>query len=210
MSKTLMSVSAVALLAGGASAQLISFTYSDLTGSYSTGTTTYMATAGASTSGDVSRLDASPGTAEFDTGTFPHASADFMISMSVSSITGTSAAGNGTVVINDANGDSITANVDGTFNLVGGAIFYSGILSNAFFGDESSDGSFDGVSSGSFVNPVPAGPYDGSIVELFFNPGSFFSADFSNQTTLVDGLLIPAPGALALLGLGGFAARRRR
>ncbi len=210
MHKTLMSVGAVALLAGGASAQLISFTYSDLTGSFSTGSSMYAATVSANSSGDVSRLDASPGTAEFDTGTFPHASADFMISMSVSSITATTAVGSGTVTINDADGDSIIANVDGNFNLLFGSVFFTGTLSNAFFGDESSDGTFDGVSSGSFVNPVPAGPYDGSIVELFFNPGSFFSADFSNQTTLVDGLLIPAPGALALLGLGGLAARRRR
>ncbi len=33
---------------------------------------------------------------------------------------------------------------------------------------------------------------------------------FVNQTTSIDGALIPTPGAFALLGLGGLAATRRR
>ena len=84
------------------------------------------------------------------------------------------------------------------------------MLSNAFFTDISNDGTFDGTSSGSFQIPVPTGPYNGSIVELFFNPGNFFGSSFANETTLVNGLLVPAPTTAALLAMGGFAAERRR
>lgn len=212
MKKTLVSAAALTLFAGGASAQLVSFTYSDLDGSYNSGTSMYTATADGDSSGDVTRGDAMPGTADFGTGTFPHVSADFGISMAVTNITATTADGNGTLTINDANGDSLAMDIDGTFTLLFGSVFFEGTLTNAFFGDESTDGSFDGVTSGSFANPSPLGPLTGSVVELFFDPGSFFSADFSDEDTLVNGLLnpVPAPGTFALLGLGGLAMRRRR
>ncbi len=210
MRLALLTLAAAGLAAGTASGQLISFTYSDLDGSFDSGSGTYMAEVSSNTSGDVSRLDSNPGTAEFDTGTFPHASADFIISMAVTNITASTADGNGTLTILDADGDSLTADVDGVFRLVFGSIFFEGQLSNAFFGNESGDNTFDGATMGSFDNPIPAGPYNGSVVELFFDPGSFFAADFSNQETLVNGLLIPTPGAAAVLGLGGLMAARRR
>ncbi len=210
MKKTIVSAAALALFAGGASAQLISFTYSDLDGSFNSGTSMYTASANGNTSGDVTRGDAMPGTADFSTGTFPHVSADFGIAMAVSSITATTADGNGTLTINDANGDSLTMNIDGTFNLLFGSVFFEGTLTSAFFGDESADGTFDGATAGSFANPSPLGPLDGAVVELFFDPGAFFAADFSNETTLVNGLLVPTPSSFALLGLGGLAMRRRR
>lgn len=212
MKKTLVSAAALALFAGGASAQLVSFTYSDLNGSFNSGTSMYTASADSDSSGDVTRGDGMPGTADFGTGTFPHVSADFDIAMTVSNITASTADGSGTLMIHDANGDSLSMNIDGVFSLNFGSVFFEGTLSNAFFGDESNDGSFDGVTGGSFANPSPLGPLEGSVVELFFDPGSFFAADFSNQDTLVNGLLnpVPAPGTFALLGLGGLAMRRRR
>ena len=208
--KTMLATSLVLAVAGHASAQLISFTYSDLLGSFNSGAGQYTATAGAATSGDVSRLGALSGTAEFNTGSFPHATADFDIALNVTNIGVSTADGNGQVTIVDANGDTLIADIDGQFRLIFGAIFFEGELSNAFFTDISNDGSFDGTSSGSFQMPVPSGPYNGSIVELFFNPGNFFASSFANQTTLVNGLLVPAPTTAALLAMGGFAAARRR
>jgi benzoate membrane transport protein len=39
--------------------------------------------------------------------------------------------------------------------------------------------------------------------------GSFFGGDFSNAQTGLTAQIVPAPGALALLGLGGLVAGRR-
>jgi hypothetical protein len=212
MTKTVLSLSALVAAAGAAVAQpaIISFTYSELNGSFDAGTGEYQAVATSATSGDVTRLGYAPGSAEFDNGTLPGVDADAIISLSVTNIFGTTADGNGTITLTDANGDAIIADVDGTFRLLFGSIFFEGILSNAFFADNSSDGTFDGTSSGSFAVPTFLGPYSGSLVELFFNPGSFFANSFSNQTTLASGLLVPAPGAAALALMGGAIATRRR
>ena len=193
-----------------ASGQLISFTYSDLNGSFDSASSTYSAVAQSASSGDVSRLDSNPGTAEFSAGSFPAVNSDFNISLSVSAITATTAQGNGTLVITDADGDTLSMDVTGEFSLLFGSVFYEGFLSNAFFNNESGDGTFDGESLGSFDNPVPAGPYVGSVVELFFDPGNFFGSDFSGEDTLLNGILIPSPASAAVLGLGALAAVRRR
>jgi hypothetical protein len=93
--KTILATSIALAVAGQASAQLISFTYSDLLGSFDSGANQYTAAVGTATSGDVSRLGALAGTAEFDTGSFPHATADFDIALNVSNITASTADGNG-------------------------------------------------------------------------------------------------------------------
>ncbi len=204
-------IGAVIATAGVAAAQpaIISFTYSDLSASFDSGSAAYSAVADADTSGDVTRLDGSPGSAEFDSGSLPGAFADVQIAMTISNIGPLTADGNGTITLTDANGDFILADVDGIFRKIGGSIFYEGALSNAFFIDVTGDNLFDGTTAGSFITPY-TGPYSGSVVELFFNPGSFFSASFSDQVTLASGLLVPAPGATAILALGGLIAAGRR
>ncbi len=87
---------------------------------------------------------------------------------------------------------------------------YEGQLTNVFFNDNSGDMSFDGSTSGSFSTAFAASPLDGSILNLFFNPGNFFGTGFTNQFTLSSGLIVPAPGSLAVLGAAGLVARRRR
>ena len=213
MKNMILSAAALAAMAGAAVAQpaIISFTYSDLHGSFDSGSGQYTAAAGSMTSGDVTRLDSNSGSAEFDAGSFPAMDADFVISLTVSNIGANLADGNGTLTITDANGDEITADINGHFVLFGGSIFFEGMLSNAFVVDNSSDSSFDGTSSGAFSSSFfSQGPFTGSVVELFFNPGSFFANSFSNQTTLASGLLVPAPGAAALALMGGAIATRRR
>ncbi len=204
-------IGAVIATAGVAAAQpaIISFTYSDLSASFDSGTAAYSAVADGDTSGDVTRLDGNPGSAEFDSGSLPGAFADVQIAMTVSAIGATTANGDGTVTLTDANGDFILADLNGIFRNIGGSVFFEGALSNAFFIDVSSDGLFNGTSSGSFITPY-TGPYTGSLVELFFNPGSFFASSFSDQVTLASGLLVPAPGATAILALGGLIAVGRR
>lgn len=209
MNKTILSVGIVAALAGSALADttIISFTYGNLNSSFDANTNGYTAVATSQTAGDVSRLDGPTGTAEFFAGTLPGV-ADVQIAMTVSNIGATSADGVGTIVLTDANGDTLSANVAGSFSLLFGSVFYTGALTNAIFTNNSADGTFDGTSTGSFA--MPGGVYNGALVELFFNPGNFFASSFSGQTTQVDGILIPAPGSVAMLALGGIVALRRR
>jgi len=210
MSKVLMSVGALTAFAGLAFAQapVISFTYSDLSSSFDAGTGAYAAVATSLTSGDVSRLDSLADTAEFMGGTLPGMFADVQIAMTVSNVLLTTADGNGWLVLTDKNGDTLEATIDGEFKLLFGAIFFEGFLSNAFFTNNSGDGTFDGTTVGSFA--MPTNILEGALVELFFNPGNFFFSSFSDQITLASGLLVPGPGSAALLAFGGIVAARRR
>jgi len=204
-----------ALIAGAATAnaQIASFTYSDLLGSYDTSTNIYRAVAGNITSGDVTRISAPGGSAQFDTGfILDPTQANYDVELLVGNIQGGTADGNGSLTITDDNGDTITGDLDGEFAVFGGSVSYEGQLSSVFFNDISGDGTFDGTTSGSFSTAFPASPpFDGSIVSLFFNPGDFFGTGFDNQITLSSGLIVPAPAGFALLGAATiFAARRRR
>lgn len=213
MQKKMLTIGALAAIAGTAAAQpaIVSFTYSDLTGSFDAGSSAYTASANAMTAGDVTRLDANPGSAEYDTGTLPGSTADVEISLSVTNIMAGSADGNGTITLTDDDGDTITGDLDGQFVALFGSVFFEGELTNVFINDITPDATFDGSSSGSFSTAFGSpGPYVGSLVELFFDPGNFFGSSFSNETTLASGLIVPAPGTAALAGLGGLLAIRRR
>ena len=205
----------LALCAAGATAQVVTFTYSDVSGSYNTGTQVFNASAGANTSGDVTRLAAPGGSAQYGTGfTTLLTSADVDLTLTLSNITATTADATGSFTITDDNGDTLTGNIDGEFQGSGFAISFDGLISGAVFNNNSLDGTFDGPTGGSFstdLNPIPL-PLDGAIVQLFFSFNNFFVNSFSNTPVLVDALLIPAPGAasLALAGLGLAAKRRRR
>jgi MYXO-CTERM domain-containing protein len=59
---------------------------------------------------------------------------------------------------------------------------------------------------------LPGNPLTGAIVNLVFgtsNPG-FFVNNFNDFAVGVSGQVVPTPGVLALMGLGGLAAARRR
>lgn len=213
--KTTATICTLIAVAGSASAgtAIASFTYSDLLGSFDANTGQYTAVAGNQSAGDVTRLDVVNGSAEFDTGFLGMGGslADYVLELTVGNIQAGTADGNGSLTITDDNGDTLTANIDGQFRVFAGSVAYEGVLSGVFFNDNSGDGTFDGSTSGSFSTAFPASPpYDGSILNLFFDPGAFFGQGFSNQTTLSSGLIIPAPAGAALLALGGLGMARRR
>jgi hypothetical protein len=226
-------LAAIAGLAAAAPAlanPIVTFGYNNLSASYTGNTSggTFAAraanTAGLRTAGDVTRNVTPEGTARFDAGFFGAGnSADFNISLNVSNITNPVpgvlflADGNGTLTIADANGDTITATVSGFFirdttNANPNTTFFNGVLDAVAFNNVSGDGLFNGTDGGSW-SLFGAGAYTGNVIELV-TPNvagyEFFNVPFEAQNSSINGEIVPTPGALALIGLGGLVAARRR
>lgn len=211
-------VAALALAGGAAQAEVVlTFGFTEASGAYSMGG---LFTAGAvddgalSTSGDVTRVMAPAGTAEFNAGFAGGSAADFTLSLSVTDKTATTAMGTGEFTITDADGDTITGTISGDWASGGGDIvFFDGFLTDVMLNDLGDpDGTFDGPTSGAFGMDIAGQPLEGALVSLFIATGSgFFDADFRAVSTQVDGVVVPAPaGALALAGFGMMTIRRRR
>jgi hypothetical protein len=218
MSKTVLFGAVVLTAFAGvtqADTTILSFSFSDLSGGYSTSTSHFNALGvnmlPLQSQGDVSRVNLpGSGTASYAAGA---AAGLLNVDLVVSAIGPTTANGVGSIVITDANGDSFHADVSGQFVNNGLAVFFNGSLSNIGWTDVSHDGLFNGPSGGSIpltFAPAPP-PYLGSIVQLYIGAGNFFTSDFSGVSTQVNGVVTPAPASIALLSLGGlFAGRRRR
>ncbi len=215
MGRTLLIAAAgVAATAAVANAQaILTFGFTDVDGSFTASDGSFTGVSNAITSGDVTRLSAPGGTAVFDPGFAGTGASDFSFDIDVM-ITGAGTAdGSGTFTIVDVHGEVLTGNLDGTFTeLSPGIVAFNGLLSGVEFNDVSGDGTFDGPTAGSFSTDLPGeAPYDGALVQLFLDGTSgFFDADFTGVSTQVSGVIVPAPASLALLGLGGLAATRRR
>lgn len=213
---------ALAVAAGGVATAnadvVLTLTYHDLDGSYvqsSPGVGSFTAVAaGSEAAGEVSRVDTNPGNASFEVGFEAGANpADFQLSLSVNMlIPGSVATGAGSLMLTDADGDTVAANISGTwiYDSVNGFIFFNGALSSVVVTDNGvQDDRFDGTQFGNFqlsgMNLT-----DGALTQIVFGAGSFFTTNFSDAATGVTAQIVPAPGALALLGLGGLVAGRRR
>lgn len=216
MGRTLLIAAAgIAATAAVANAQaILTFGFTDVDGSFTASDGSFVGTSTATTSGDVTRLSAPGGTAVFDPGFAGVGASDFSFDIDVMVMGGgTSATGTGTFTIVDVHGESLTGSLNGDFvQLAPGIIAFNGLISGVQFNDVSGDGTFDGPTTGSFSTDLPgSAPYDGAIVQLFIDgSGGFFDADFTGVSTQVSGAIVPAPASLALLGLGGLAAARRR
>lgn len=201
---------AVCGTAGAAMAQpILSFGFNEMHASYNTGTFAFVAAGVASTHGSVVRHLAPPGTAAYGPGS---ATGLVTLALTVSGIVpNTSATGTGTLTILDADDDSLTAGVAGTFTFSPPlTVFFTGSLTNVLLNEGgNSDGTFNGPSGGSFpLTPWPAGAF-GSIVELHFD-AAFFSQSYAGVTAKMNGQVIPTPGPVVLLAATGLLALRRR
>lgn len=211
----LIAAAGVAATATVANAQaILTFGFTDVNGSFTASDGSFTGASDTTTSGDVTRLSSPGGTAVFEPGFVGTGASDFTFDIDVM-ITGAGTAdGSGTFSIVDIHGESLTGSLDGEFIQLGtgGIIAFNGLLSGVEFNDVSGDGTFDGPTAGSFSTDLPGqAPYDGALVQLFITgSGGFFDADFTGVSTQVSGEVIPAPASLALLGLGGLAAARRR
>ena len=205
-------ISAGPVLAGEG---LISFTYSDLVGSFSGDPGSYLFSAAddGDTDGEVTRL-IDPIEDAFFVGA-GMLEADFSLSLSVSDPFAAEPLGAGDLTLIDADGDSIVAAVDGKWINMGGSANFVGILTDVFI--TSDDLTYDGTDGSSFsLDGIPLGePLWGNVITLSFNEWFSDGVDvtpFSDATTLTCGVIVPEPATLGLLAIGGLAAfiRRRR
>lgn len=211
-----LGLAAAGLFASAAQAEVLAtLTYDDLGGSYNAGTFSAVAvnTPFLHSSGDTSRLvGPNSATATFSPGFEGGADpAGFNLSLSVVPINAQTASGSGTFTAVDRDGDYITGTIAGTWYYPGpGFIFFNGALSNVTL-NAVTDNNFDGTGGGSWDMNLPGGPvFSGALVQLVFGGADFFQTPFGGRATGITAQIIPTPGSLALLGLGGLAALRRR
>ncbi len=167
-----------------------------------------VASATHSSNGDISRLDDKPGTGEFDPGFAQNPPFAVRLDIDVTNISPAGALGTGFLSITDGNGDTLTADITGVFNIAAGFVFLDGITGNYTF--NAADGAFDGTTGSIDVSDLVGTLFDGSISLLINAPGGLDTA-FTDATANLDGNLIPAPAAGAVFaGLGLLHGRRRR
>jgi len=217
---SVMAVAGLVTAAGVASADtvLVTMRYDSLAGSYDSAMNQFEAhavnSATLKTSGSVSRLVPTAGTAMFEPGFVSGANpADFNINVTAMPTMNPSIrTGTGTFTSIDRDGDMITGNVTGTWVATPVYTFFNGSLSNVRIIRSMAEGTtFNGTDGGSWDLGLPAPePYTGAVIQLVFGNPNFFNTSFSNRATGLTAQLVPAPGALALVGLGGLAMARRR
>ena len=207
--------------ATAANADIASFGFTDLNGSFDANSMVFSAVAFTggqdSTAGDVTRFAEGGGsTANFDIGFSGGGSlADVAISINISNVGGGMADGLGSFAITDADGDMITGDLTGLwFEGAFGFTFMNGDTTNVLFtAGQLGNGSFDGPSGGSFDTSSLIDTYFGATSILLRTPSGvgFFNQSFTEISTQADGLIVPAPASIALAGLGlGLAGTRRR
>lgn len=224
---TFAALALTGLSVSAASADVIAtFGYTELNGSYNnldvdgSGNPLYRAaavnTGSLQTRGDVTRLTGAGGTATFDTGfSSGGTGANYVAAISVIGF-GASRPGVGNVTLTDVDGDTLSADVSGTWTPGPGStgiIYFNGLLSNVVFASNGAtgNGTFDGTSGTGFVTADLVASYTGALVQLSTRPGvGFFQGNFSNVSTLVNANIIPAPGSMALVGIAGLVGLRRR
>jgi len=216
--RRILAVAGMLVVAGAAQGQLITFGFTDLAGAFNSGSGQFDAVVdGGLSSGDVS-FGPGLGTAEYHPGFgLP---ADVSFTMTISNLTATTAGGSGYFEIVDADGDTIGGGaglsiLTGTWTDRGnGYTYFDGTLSRVRINDNGAqDGMFDGPSAGGFsIAGLTSDYWYGAVSFLMPTPANFFNADFSDNVTLVDGILaVPAPAGLPVLaGVGLVATRRRR
>ena len=195
-----------------------SYSFTDLNGSYDSQSQLFSANAfndvDFSSGGDVSLLTGTKGTAQYDTGFFGFGDADVSVQLEVFNITSTSADSGGIVTVTDADGDTLTASIFGSWNIINpfGFMFFNGTTTDFSFSDNGDqDGTFNGIAGSFDLAGLTDRLFDGAVSIILQNPGGFLGGDFDGVSTQTDGILIPAPGVLALAGVGvlGMATRRR-
>ena len=236
MSRTLLSLVAaagVAATASTASASVVfSWAFNNLNGAFNRnvgptsatllGTFTANASAGnLQSSGSFSRNVAPITQATFRPGFLTlDASANVSLVVTVENPFATTATGSGTLTLSDSSitTDSVTASFTGTWSVFpGGGVFFNASNVAYAINSPSGDSRIDG-SNGTFADLTGYlnRSLSGVLNQLFLDvaaPTSIdqaFASSFNNVATTATGQIVPAPGSVALLGIAGLVAARRR
>lgn len=201
---------------------LVTFTYTNLAGRYAynaigdTGQFNASAVSNGSlqTDGSVSLVPgAGAGTAVFNPGFTSRTIASFDIDISFFNRVGNMASGNGSFTARDTVGNTLVGQLAGDWVMFGGAVFFNGAIRGAMLYSYTGNPMFTGeTGSWNMGTPMALQPLDGSIVQIHLSEpvNSMMNADFREISVGVAGQLIPTPASMALLGLGGLVATRRR
>lgn len=164
------------------------------------------------TSGDVTRIVAPASTAHYHAGFLSGSEQgpDFVLELTLTNVTAQTADAFGTFSVVDQQGDMLSGSVNGQFTPLGtGFSAFTGLVSNAFFTENSGDGRFDGPSGGGFPLEFPgARIFHGAQISLL--TGGWFQESFENQNSLFDVSLVPEPAALLMLAAGGLLLTQRQ
>jgi len=208
-----IAIGGAALAGSSASGQILaSFSYSSLDSSFDAGSQVLTTASGSASTGEFVRQLAPVGMAMFDQG-----DASFMMDLAISNVdqmAGT-ADGIGTITLTDLDGDTITANVAGTFTrlpIIGSVsvLFFNALMTDLTF--VSDDGFFDGTVGSASVDFSSTGleTFPGALVRLEITTAGFFTSSFSGGLAEVDGQIVPTPGTASLIALSGLIVARRR
>ena len=197
---------------------IFTFGFQNVHGAYD-GNSTWTMAADANTMGAVARTVPVESAARFGPGTMGE-TADFTLTMNVSRINGARYGGSGSLVITDADGDTITGSLDGAWRRVRGrSASFEGVLSDVRFTGTGEGATFDGTLGGSVPMSFPglAGqPFEGAVISLdaagWFGFGFRAFRDEDAVVSAIVHAVIPAPSAvlLGLMGFGGLQCLRRR
>lgn len=223
--KTLALVAAAAagtVSVAQAATTLVTFGYNNLQGTYTaagmnagnfSAVAVDQGVGGLQTDGSVSRLVPGAGQSKFAAGFKSLATfADFGINISFTRLSATTGVGAGSFTATDALGNTVSGSISGFWSVQATiGIAFNGTLSNVNITPNAIFTGTDGSSTNWNTNlPSPA-PYTGALTQLIFNGGAFFTdQNLSNVATQVSGQIVPSTGSLALFGLGGLVAARRR
>jgi hypothetical protein len=203
---------ALCLVAAPAKADLFGFTISNPMTTFN-GTNLFQSGDFSGTTADLYRnIPAPTVTAGFDAGAWA-GSASFLMSMTISNLTATTADGAGTFQFIDVDGDSISGNVSGTWSKLGSAGAFFGTLGNVTFTSQVNN-TFDG-DSGDAVSMIfnSPQPWSGGITEIT-SSGTWFTLQSAYRTNggSIDATVVPVPAAvlLGILGMSVAGLRLRK
>ena len=188
---------------------ILTFGFTDLDTNYDVVSGVYTAVSDNNTDGEVSRIVVAPGTATYNAD-FAGGIAAVDFALIISNVTATSADGIGALSIWDVDGDSITAEIEGTWARMAGFGFFTGTVSNLYL-NELGDGLFEGPTGGDFSMDFDAyvqEPYSG-MMQFLGLTGGWFDASYEHLNIGTQASILPEPATCLLLGVGVVAMGRR-